>query len=72
MKYLVKKSIHYEHLNAEQDLPLALEGNLTPGTYQIDGGVSSQFITGLLFALPLLPGDLSYRTDLNLGIQAVY
>ncbi len=27
------------------------------GEYRIDGGVSSQFITGLLFALPLCDGD---------------
>ena len=52
-----EKAIQYEHLNKEQDLPLAVKGSLTPGTYKIDGGVSSQFITGLLFALPLLTGD---------------
>lgn len=52
-----EKAIRYEHLNKDQDLPLAVEGTLTPGVYQIDGGVSSQFITGLLFALPLLSGD---------------
>jgi len=32
------------------------EGKLQPGDYTIDGGVSSQFITGLLFALSLIPG----------------
>ena len=52
-----EKAIAYEHLEKDQDLPLAVEGTLTPGIYQIDGGVSSQFITGLLFALPLLSGD---------------
>jgi len=31
-------------------------GKLHPGTYTIDGGVSSQYITGLLFALSLIPG----------------
>lgn len=31
-------------------------GRLRPGKYTIDGGVSSQFITGLLFALSLIPG----------------
>ena len=31
-------------------------GNLIPGEYSTDGGVSSQFITGLLFALSILPG----------------
>ena len=29
-------------------------GKLKSGTYRIDGGISSQFITGLLLALPLL------------------
>lgn len=52
-----EKAIKYEHLEKDKDLPLALEGLLTPGVYQIDGGVSSQFITGLLFALPLLAAD---------------
>lgn len=32
-------------------------GKLRPGIYRIDGGVSSQFITGLLFALSLLDGS---------------
>ena len=36
---------------------LLCEGQLLPGDYYIDGGVSSQFITGLLFALSLLDGD---------------
>lgn len=36
---------------------LKCSGKLRAGTYTIHGGVSSQFITGLLFALPLLPGQ---------------
>ena len=32
---------------------LHVSGHLTAGDYTIDGGVSSQFISGLLFALPL-------------------
>ena len=32
-------------------------GRLIPGTYRIDGGVSSQYITGLLLALSLLDGE---------------
>ena len=36
---------------------LHLSGLLTPGHYRIDGGVSSQFISGLLMALPLLPSE---------------
>ena len=37
--------------------PFCGEGKLTPGIYSLDAGVSSQFISGLLFALPLLDGD---------------
>ena len=37
--------------------PLVVQGKLTAGDYVVDGGVSSQFISGLLFALPLLGGD---------------
>ena len=32
------------------------QGNLVPGDYFIDGSVSSQFITGLLYALSLMDG----------------
>ena len=34
-------------------------GRLQPGNYAIDGSVSSQFITGLLFALSLIDGESS-------------
>ena len=35
-------------------LPIDLCGKIGGGDYEIDGGISSQFISGLLFALPLL------------------
>ncbi len=38
-------------------LPLRISGQLKSGTFEIPGNVSSQFITGLLLALPLLDGD---------------
>ena len=38
-------------------MPYKLTGRLTGGRYEIEGNVSSQFITGLLFALPLADGD---------------
>ncbi len=38
---------------------LDIEGALTSGVYTIDGSISSQFISGLLFTLPLLDGDSS-------------
>ena len=36
---------------------LHVKGKLTAGVYEIDATVSSQFVTGLLMALPLLDGD---------------
>lgn len=39
------------------DDTLAISGVLTPGVYRLRGDVSSQFITGLLYALPRLAGD---------------
>ena len=46
------KGIFYE----QKDGVLTISGMLTPGTYRLPGNVSSQFFTGLLFALPLLDG----------------
>ena len=45
---------------------LLCEGQLRPGDYYIDGGVSSQFITGLLFATSLLEGDSTIHITGNL------
>lgn len=36
---------------------LHTDGQLTAGDYSLPGNVSSQFISGLLFALPLLSGN---------------
>lgn len=36
---------------------IEISGKLQPGEFTLSGDVSSQFITGLLFALPLLDGD---------------
>ena len=36
---------------------LSAEGKLKSGVFKIDGSISSQFVTGLLFALPLLEND---------------
>lgn len=41
-------------------------GRLTAGDYIMRGDVSSQFITGLLFALPLLEGDSRIRLTTHL------
>ena len=39
------------------DESIRFSGRLTPGSFILRGDVSSQFISGLLFALPLLDGD---------------
>ncbi len=38
-------------------LPLKISGQLKSGIFRVPGNISSQFISGLLFALPLLRGD---------------
>jgi 3-phosphoshikimate 1-carboxyvinyltransferase len=43
--------------SSREGLPLTLQGVLVPGDYEVEGNISSQFITGLMFALPLLDGD---------------
>lgn len=60
----------YETLYREQNLRfeqssagLTVEGALTPGDYRLAGNVSSQFISGLLFATPLMeaPSTIEVR-----------
>lgn len=53
----------YEALFAEKgvsfvrrDGAIEVRGSLSPGEYRMPGNVSSQFFTGLLFALPMLDG----------------
>lgn len=48
---------HGAHLSENGVFPLSLSGQLTHGEFRLDGGVSSQFFTGLLMALPLLEGE---------------
>lgn len=52
--YLQSLPEHGVHCKTEGGLPLRICGKLTSGKYQLPGDVSSQFITGLLLALPLL------------------
>lgn len=42
-------------------LPVSCRGRLKSGVYEIRGDISSQYISGLLFALPLLTGDSEIR-----------
>lgn len=57
----------YEDIFAKQNISyyrddkIVIKGKLTSGTYEVDGDISSQFISGLMFALPLLDGDSIIR-----------
>ena len=53
-----KKGISFDR---DGGLPLRMEGKLASGLYELEGDISSQFITGLMFALPLAEGDSRIR-----------
>ena len=59
-----EQEIFYKNENGK--LPLEVKGKLKAGNYEIDGNISSQFITGLLYALPLLDGDSKLIINKNL------
>lgn len=50
-----RQGIQYSY--EEGNLNLVINGELKAGTFEVEGNVSSQFITGLLFTLPLLKED---------------
>lgn len=54
------------HLYWEEKNILRCAGRLTAGNYTIDGSVSSQFISGLYFALPLISGNTSLEITGNI------
>lgn len=49
-----KHGITFDYNNT---MPFSVSGKLMGGKFYVDGGISSQFITGLIFALPLLEED---------------
>lgn len=54
IKVFDQKGIKYK---CENGLPLEINGNLKGGEYSLKGDVSSQYVSGLLFALPLVQED---------------
>lgn len=48
---------HNVRCESEGGLPLTISGKMSAGTFELAGDVSSQYITGLLLALPILDGD---------------
>lgn len=49
---------------------ITLKGQLKPDTFNVRGDISSQFISGLLFALPLLQGDSIINITTKLESEA--
>lgn len=75
----------YEKICAEQNISfnatkngIFTKGKLKSGRFEIPGNISSQFVTGLLFSLPLLSGDseivltdsIESKPYINMTIQA--
>ncbi len=54
-KIFEEQGINYK--TEDDKLPLRVNGKLNSGTFEMRGDVSSQFITGLMFILPLLDED---------------
>lgn len=46
-------------------LPVSLSGRLKGGVFRLRGDISSQFVSGLLFALPLVGGEIALTTPLE-------
>ena len=54
---LEELNAHGADITFSGSFPLIVSGELSSGRYTLPGNVSSQFISGLLMALPLLSGD---------------
>lgn len=54
---------HGASISRPTENTLVVSGQLAPGCYQLPGNVSSQYISGLLFALPLLKGESHIRLE---------
>lgn len=48
---------HGAEFSTKEGLPLVVSGKLEGGEFTLPGNISSQYVTGLLFSLPLLKGD---------------
>lgn len=67
------------YVYAQDEQSVIVKGPLRAGEYRLPGDVSSQFISGLLFALPLVDGDsvinitppVESRSYINLTISAL-
>lgn len=66
---LFKEIFESSGVTVETDgvLPLKIKGRLKPGEFKVAGNISSQYITGLMLALPLLENDskITLTTELQ-------
>lgn len=58
IRELTRKGIIFDRTGT---MPFTISGQLQSGVFELEGDISSQFITGLLLALPLLEGDSEIR-----------
>ncbi len=56
-EYIELLPAHNVSVKSSGKLPIEIRGQLENGSYEVSGDVSSQYITGLLLALPNLEGD---------------
>lgn len=69
-EYLRLLPLHGVCVKSEGGLPLEISGRLESGVYEIRGDISSQYITGLLLALPVLESDSEIRLTTPLQSQS--
>ncbi|MDD5824084.1 MAG: 3-phosphoshikimate 1-carboxyvinyltransferase [Firmicutes bacterium] len=50
-------------MSAEGSNPIEVRGKLEAGEYRLPGNVSSQYVTGLILALPMLEGDSAIQLE---------
>ena len=70
MHYKIFDEQNIGYLYREKVLDLYIRGQLQSGVFEIPGDVSSQFISGLLFALPLNDGDSIIKVTTPLESQS--
>ena len=65
-----EQGLTFQRGGIDENFPLVVQGPLRPGHFTLPGDVSSQFISGLLFAMPLLPGDSTLEITGKLESQS--
>lgn len=75
----ISKKFDYTIDKSKDNFPIIVKGPIKPGSYKIDGSISSQFVSGLLFVLPQLEGsstitftkELASRSYVDLTINVL-